>query len=233
MAFAMRHPRVKICGMRSEEDLRIAVEAGADAVGLICGVEEYVSEDQLTARQASSLARQVPPFVAKVLVTHHTDPDEILSLAELIGVDTIQLHGDVTPEEAAEVYGRRAGRRVTQRVHVTGPEAVELALEFSPCCDAIHLDSRTADRIGGTGHTHDWSISRQIVDLMAERAVPVILAGGLTPENVRRAIEIVQPYAVDVNSGVEFPSGDKSPDRASFFVAEVKATAIASTPGWR
>jgi phosphoribosylanthranilate isomerase len=222
-------PRVKICGIRSERDLEVVVAAGVDAVGLICGVDVYVSEDKLEPEAARRLAVVVPPYVAVTLVTHFTDPDEILGLADFVGVDTIQLHGDLTPAQTARVYARRAGRRITQRVHVTGEHAVGVAHDFAGFCDAIHLDSRTADRVGGTGHTHDWSISRRIVDAMVELRRPVILSGGLTPVNVAAAIEVVQPYAVDANSGIEDEDGNKSADRARAFVRAVREQAVAAT----
>jgi phosphoribosylanthranilate isomerase len=225
----MPSPRVKICGIRSARDLEIVVAAGVDAIGLICGVDRYVSEDKLEPETARRLARIVPPFVAVTLVTHYTDPAEILALADFIGVDTIQLHGDVTPGETARVFAQRANRRITQRVHVTGEQALGVAHDFVGVCDAIHLDSRTPERVGGTGHTHDWNISRRIVDAMAEHGRPVILSGGLTPSNVANAIEVVRPYAVDANSGVEDDAGDKSAERAGAFVRAARETALAAT----
>jgi phosphoribosylanthranilate isomerase len=224
----MSRPRVKICGIRTERDLEVVLDAGVDAVGLICGVA-YVSEDQLTPDAARKLARLVPPFVSVTLVTHHTDPDEIVALADFVAVDTIQLHGDVTPAETARVLARRADRRITQRVHVTDERALDLAHDFADACDAIHLDSRTADRVGGTGRTHDWGISRRIVEAMALRRRPVILAGGLTPVNVAAAVDVVRPYAVDANSGVEDEDGSKSADRAGAFVRAARERALATT----
>lgn len=225
----MSAPRVKICGIRSERDLRTVVAAGVDAIGLICGVDTYLSEDKLEPAQAFRLARLVPPFVSVTLVTHLTDPPAILALADRIGVDTVQLHGDVTPQQTAQVFARRAGRRITQRVHVLDEGAVVLARAFADVCDAIHLDSRTPQRVGGTGHTHDWAISRRVVDAMSELGRPVILAGGLTPENVVSAIEAVRPYAVDANSGVEDDAGDKSAERSAALVRAARETALAVT----
>lgn len=222
-------PRVKICGVRSEHDLRVVVESGADALGLICGVEHYVSEDKIAADSALNLARLAPPYVSVVLVTHYTDPTEILQLANYVGVDTIQLHGDVTPAETERVYSRRAGRRITQRVHVTGPEALALANEFVGICDAIHLDSRTEDRVGGTGRTHDWRVSRRVVEAMAESRMPVILSGGLNPGNVAQAIETVGPYAVDANSGIDDGTGGKSAQLARDFVRIARERELTAT----
>jgi phosphoribosylanthranilate isomerase len=210
--------RAKVCGVRSDRDLDVVVRSGADAVGLICGVT-HVTEDELTADQARGLARRTPPMVSTVLVTHLTDAGEILHLAEHVGVDTIQVHGLVTPETVARVAELAGGRRVIKAVHVLGPEAVEEAVALVDICDAVLLDSRTSDRLGGTGRTHDWSISRQIADALRDRGRPVILAGGLRPENVADAVRAVRPFAVDVNSGVEDASGDKVLKRCLAFVS--------------
>jgi phosphoribosylanthranilate isomerase len=152
-------------------------------------------------------------------VTHLEDAGEILSLARHVGVDTIQVHGLVTYASLANVFEHAEGRRITKAVHVVGPAAIEEAVEFAGACDAIHLHSRTAERLGGTGVTHDWSISRKIADAIRSQGRPVILSGGLTPDNVVDAIHVVGPSAVDVNSGVENPGGRKDPDLCTAFVS--------------
>lgn len=210
--------RAKLCGIRSESDLRTAVEAGADAVGFICGVTHF-SEDALTGSRARQLAALVPPFVSRVLVTHLEEAADIVRVAELIGADTIQIHGLVTPATVRQVRDTAGGRRIVQAVHVTGPESIDTARTAAANCDAVLLDSRTATRLGGTGETHDWSISAAIVKTLTELARPVILAGGLNPTNVAEAIATVRPYAVDVNSGVENSTGDKDPAACAAFVA--------------
>lgn len=214
---------MKICGNRSERDLRFAVQGGADAVGLICGVT-HVSEDALTAWEAARLATAVPPYVCVVLVTHLQEPGQILDLAAGVGADTIQLHGEIDPAVTAAVRANTPfGRRLTQAVHVTSREAMARAEAFAPHCDAILLDSRTADRLGGTGQTHDWAISRQITDRLRELGRPTILAGGLTAENVADAIRTVAPFGVDVNSGTDGHSGDKSAARIAAFAEAISA----------
>ncbi|WP_084477769.1 phosphoribosylanthranilate isomerase [Nocardia jejuensis] len=210
--------RAKICGIRSGTDLRIALEAGADAVGFICGVTHF-SEDALTEEQARRLAGLTPPFVDRVLVTHLQDASEIVGLADLLGADTIQIHGLVTPETVRSVRKMASGRRILKAVHVTGQDAVEAAKEAAADCDAVLLDSRTIDRLGGTGQTHDWSISAAIVRALGESGRPVVLAGGLTAANIADAIHAVRPFAVDVNSGVETTDGDKDPESCASFVA--------------
>jgi phosphoribosylanthranilate isomerase len=214
--------RSKLCGIRSPQDLQIAVDAGADAVGFICGVT-HVSEDALGEDAARELARLTPPYVSRVLVTHLESAREILELAAFVGVDTIQVHGLVDLDTVAAVFSGSEGRRVTKAIHVTGPEAIEEAERYLDICDALHLDSRTSDRLGGTGQLHDWSISRQIVELAEQAGKPVVLSGGLKPENLADAISAVRPYAVDVNSGIETSHGDKSPDLATAFVSIARA----------
>lgn len=197
------------------------MQAGADAIGLICGIT-HVSEDALTPDEARDLARRAPPFVSTVLVTHLEDAEEILALAAHVGADTIQVHDLVSIDTLAPVFKRAQGRRVIKAIHVLGPEAVAGALEVADVCDAVVLDSRTSDRLGGTGHTHDWSISRQVADALRDRGRAVILAGGLRPENVGDAVRAVRPFAVDVNSGVEDTRGDKVPERCSAFVSRAR-----------
>ena len=213
--------RVKVCGLRSDRDLDVVVRSGADAVGLICGVT-HVTEDELTADQARRLARRTPPLVSTVLVTHLVDAGEIVRLADFVGADVIQIHGLVSVETVSRVMERAGGRRIIKAVHVLGPSAVDDALGFVDVCDAVLLDSRTADRLGGTGRTHDWSISRQVADALRPLGRPVILAGGLRPDNVADAVCAVRPFAVDVNSGVEDANGDKLLEHCQVFVSRAR-----------
>jgi phosphoribosylanthranilate isomerase len=211
--------RAKICGIRRPPDLDIAVRSGADAIGLISGIT-HVSEDNLTPDEARRLAQRVPPFVSTVLVTHLQDATEILELGGYVGADTIQIHGLVDPETTQAVFERWPGR-ITKAVHVTGASAVEDALAYADICHAIHLDSRTQERLGGTGQTHDWAISARVVGAVAP--LPVYLAGGLRPENVAEAVARVRPAGVDVNSGVEGANGRKEEQRMRAFVAHASA----------
>jgi phosphoribosylanthranilate isomerase len=211
--------RCKLCGIRSEADLEVAVQAGADAVGFICGVT-HVTEDALSRDAARALAKETPPYISTVLVTHLETASEILRLAHSIAVDTIQVHGLVDVDTLAEVFSNSSGFRVTKAVHVTDEGAIDEARRYLEICDALHLDSRTHDRLGGTGQAHDWSISRRIVKLAEEQAgKPVVLSGGLRPENLAAAIEAVGAYAVDVNSGIENENGDKMPALAAEFAS--------------
>lgn len=217
--------RAKICGIRSEDDLAISLAAGADAVGFICGTTHF-SEDALEPQRACELAALVPPFVARVLVTHLTDHDEIMSLADRIGADTIQVHGVVSVETIRNVFDRARARRVIKAIHVTGEDALEAAELCWRYCHALQMDSRTADRLGGTGVVHDWEISRAIVERQALHGVPCILSGGLTPQNVSEAVRIVRPFAVDANSGVENRRGDKDAERSRRFVSAARSALL-------
>ncbi|WP_459545237.1 phosphoribosylanthranilate isomerase [Nocardia sp. X0981] len=209
--------RAKVCGIRSRADLETAVSAGADAVGFISGTTHY-SEDALSAAAAAELAAATPSFVNRVLVTHLEDAHAILDLADRVGVDTIQVHGLVDRDTLRAVHAGAHGRTIVRAVHVTGADAVARACDIAADCDAVLLDSRTTDRLGGTGRVHDWSISARIVRALARVGCPVILAGGLGPDNVDAAISAVHPFGVDVNSGVETESGDKDFTACAAFV---------------
>lgn len=225
--------RSKLCGMRSVRDVEFAVDAGADALGFISGTTHF-SEDALTATAAAELAALVPPYVGKVLVTHLETAVEILALADIIGADTIQIHGLVSFETVRQVYASADRRTVTKAIHVTGVGAVAEARRFAEVCDAIHLDSRTEDRLGGTGLTHDWSISAEIVRILASDGRRCVLSGGLSADNVAEAIMAVRPFAVDVNSGVEDACGDKDAELARRFVAAARsALSDADAPSGR
>ena len=204
------HVRVKICGIGSIDDLTAAVDAGADAVGVIVGAT-HMTEDELDVTRARDIVMATPLFVSTVLVTHQTDVDKITNLAEAIGVDAIQAHARLDGDATQGLWHLRGRRRIIRTVHVTNRDSVEEAVAVSPYADALLLDSRTESRLGGTGLTHDWQISKSIVDRVRQQ--PVILAGGLAADNVRAAIQAVRPYAVDANSRLKDTSGHK--DRAS------------------
>jgi phosphoribosylanthranilate isomerase len=213
--------RVKICGNRTSDDLALAGRMGADAVGLIVGVR-HLSEDALTPAVAATLLRSVPIFVNSVLVTHLITAEQVLDLHKLVPASTIQLHDEIAVEEVQAIRRALPHIPLIKAVGVADETAIDVALGFEPYVDALLLDSHTRDRIGGTGVVHDWSISRRIVAAVKK---PVILAGGLRPENVIQAFEAVQPCGVDVNSGVELPNGEKDPNRVREFIRLVKGCA--------
>jgi phosphoribosylanthranilate isomerase len=206
--------RVKVCGITTEADLRAAVDAGADAVGIIADVPVDTPRE-VTVGRAASLVAAAPPFVTTVLVTMPTAPVQAVELAERVGPEAVQLHGDLAVGDVAHVAAN-ADAAVVKRVDAANADA----RRYGDVVDALLVDSVDADGAGGTGRTHDWDATREFG---ASVEAPVVLAGGLTPENVADAVETVDPFAVDVASGVEATGGEKDHDAVRAFVANAKA----------
>ncbi|EMA01386.1 phosphoribosylanthranilate isomerase [Haloarcula vallismortis] len=201
--------RVKICGVTCDADRDAVVAAGTDAVGVIHGVPvdtpREVDEDT-----AETLVEGVPPFVTSVLVTMPTTVQEAVRRIDSIEPDAVQVHDGLSPAELGALDSR-----ITQDI-VAVVEADAPAIEdYATHADALLVDSVDADGGGGTGETHDWERTRGLVDSLD---VPIVLAGGLTPENVAEGVETVEPFAVDVASGVESAGGTKDHDAIRRFV---------------
>lgn len=199
--------RVKICGIRRVEDLIAAAEAGADAIGLVMGFPN--SPRNLRLEEAVEIKRMVPPFLDTVLVLNFDDRESALEVCEKMEPDAVQAYGDVDPEEVKSMG-------VKWFIKPIRPES------FDPSridgVDAILIDSSM-----GSGKRPDWGLCKRIREMAG---VPVILSGGLTPENVRVAIEVVRPYAVDVSSGVESSPGVKDAKKIELFVRRAKGVAV-------
>lgn len=210
--------RVKICGIACEEDARAAEAAGADAVGCLVALS-HPSPDRVDTRTARAIFASLPPLVARVLVTHRATPDEIARLVRETAPTTVQLHGPFPLVEIPALRIRFPFLTILKTVHVVDGGAVDEARRAAEVADAVLLDTRTGDRIGGTGRTHDWSISARIVRTCPR---PVVLAGGLTPDNVGEAIRRVVPWGVDVNSGVRGTGARKSEARLRSFIAAAR-----------
>jgi phosphoribosylanthranilate isomerase len=202
--------RVKVCGLTDPEDRDVAVAAGADALGFISGVPVETPRE-LSARAAADLVDGLAPFVTSVLVTGPDSVQAAVARQERVGADVVQVHGNLGP---AEVGGLR--ERVDAGVVVATDTESEQVAAYAAAADGLLVDSTTETGMGGTGETHDWERTRTIA-----RAVdtPVVLAGGLTPDNVREAVATVDPFAVDVASGVEREPGRKDHDAVRAFVA--------------
>jgi len=200
--------RVKFCGIKTVKNAKLAEESGADAIGILVG-RVHPSKDFVSPKTASKICNAVGPFTTPVLVTHYEDSDKILKLAEQVPTSTIQLHSDLPPHTIKILARKLSPRKFIAKISVDGPDTIHRAKTLSKVADAILLDSINpkTKQVGGTGHTHDWTISAQIV---RESPIPVILAGGLTPKNVASAIQQVKPYGVDVNTGVKNRTGGKS-----------------------
>lgn len=218
----MGRMRVKICGIRDLDEARMAVSFGADALGFLVGLN-YRTNDEVDLQTAQRIISEIPPFVSSVLVTHRVELNWVARACQQSGCSIVQLHGDFALGQIPELRQIAPNVRIIKAVNVVDESAAALAMAAAKQADAVLLDSETATRIGGTGHTHDWTISARIVKAVDK---PVILAGGLNPENVGKAIEVVQPFAVDVNSGVEFPDGSKSPQKVEEFISLAKQATV-------
>lgn len=213
--------RAKICGIKTVKDAKLAQKCGADAIGVLVG-RVHRSNDFISSKTAAEICRTVRPFITTVLVTHFEDLVKILKLAKQVPTSAIQLHCDLPSRTIKTLTRKLFPRKMIAKVSVDGPEAIHRARKLYNVADVLLLDSinKRTNKVGGTGHTHDWSISAQIV---RESPIPVILAGGLTPKNVQSAIEKVKPYGVDVNTGVKNQKGGKSQRLIQEFIQAAKA----------
>jgi phosphoribosylanthranilate isomerase len=212
--------RVQIAGVSTLEEALAAERLGADALGFTVRLPGGV-HDQLTEAKARSIIAALPPFIACVAITYIDNAREAVDLCRALGVAAIQLHGECPPREIELLRAAAPHLRIIRAVQVTGAEAVAKARGLARRVDAIILDTYDAatGRGGATGKTHDWGISRQIVDSVR---VPIILAGGLTPENVAGAIDAVRPWAVDVHTGVEDADGTRNLTKVRAFIERAK-----------
>ncbi|WP_321935237.1 phosphoribosylanthranilate isomerase [Paraburkholderia sp. J8-2] len=206
---------IKVCGIQSVDEALGATRAGANTIGLLMGIT-HVAEDKITPATGREIVRALPRSIRTVMVTHLLDVDEIAAVASSTGVSAIQIHDELPVEGIAALRTRMPAIKLIKAVHVQGEDAIAHARTLSGFADMLILDSRTKDRLGGTGLTHDWNLSRQIV---ASVDVPVILAGGLTPDNVESAIRHVNPAGIDANSGLEHPDGSKDFQKIERFAA--------------
>ena len=191
--------RVKICGITRLEDAKIAVELGADALGFICyeGSPRFIAPESV--RQ---ITRRLPPFVNPVAVMVNATVSQIEEYMVASGCRVVQLHGSIPLSVASLPYP------VIRALSVASADDLPALAELGDAA-AVLLDTKVDGMHGGTGKAFDWSLACQA----RSYGLPLILAGGLTPENIREAIRIVQPYAVDISSGVESAPGIKDPQR--------------------
>jgi phosphoribosylanthranilate isomerase len=219
----MARIRVSVCANTGPADVEACVRGGADAIGVLVGVR-HVAEDAVSVEVADQVLCSVPPYLGRYAVTHQSEQDDLLAVVDALPIDTLQVHDWADP---AELRRARPGLRVLKAVHVRPGEEPGWDA-FVDVVDAIVLDSLdpTSDRIGGTGKIHDWAASAAVVKACP---IPVILAGGLTPENVAKGVATVGPWAVNVNSGVE-SSGRKDVVRVRALV-EAANSCSRSTSG--
>ena len=217
---------MKICCISSVAEARLAVAAGASALGLVSAMPSGpgVIDEGLIAE----IARQVPPPVATFLLSSLQQADAIAEQHQRCRTSTLQLVDAVAADELRRLRRLLPGIKLVQVIHVIDEASVDEALACVPWVDALLLDSGNpalaVKELGGTGRVHNWGLSRQIVE---QAAVPVFLAGGLRETNVRQAIAAVQPFGLDLCSGVR-ENGQLDPHRLSRFMAAVQGSPVSS-----
>jgi phosphoribosylanthranilate isomerase len=214
---------VKICGNTSLEDARLSVEAGADALGFVFAP----SPRRVTAAQVASIVQHMPRNMEKIGVFVNASLDEIYLAVRCCGLTGIQLHSEAGPKMTAGLRKRLGAKVKILRVVHFGPDVEELAeaVAQDPNVDALLVDSRTATAVGGTGVTFDWEAARRTIFRDSQSAPHRIAAGGMDPSNVAEAVAKLQPWGVDVASGVESNPGRKDPVKVMEFVLNARAAA--------
>jgi len=230
--------RIKVCGVKTEQELDIVCQHriyGVSAVGFISGVR-YKTSDAIPPEKVGYFFKKVPYDILRVVVTHLNNFREINNLLNavlrsyrsnlLLGSSTsfaLQLQDDIFPEDIRSIKTYYPEVFIIKTFHVPSGDVsqddlarlIQYISTYVGEVDAILLDSRTDDKIGGTGKTHNWDISRAIVDYF--RPFPVLLAGGLNPSNVEQAIKAVRPFGVDANSGLKGEDGFKDEEKVKDF----------------
>jgi phosphoribosylanthranilate isomerase len=211
--------RLKICGIRTQADLQLCLEANADAVGFVVEYPVPVPWD-IDRTIARELISYVPPYTTSVLVTTGT-PEKVVELLEYLRPNVVQLHGDETIEDVRSIVKKAPGIRIIKAMRISVSESknteevLSLARDYAECGIAgLLLDSKTDTMPAGTGVPLDWQTARCVVEQIK---IPVILAGGITRENVEQAVQTVKPYAIDLISAVETTPGIKDPQKLRAF----------------
>jgi phosphoribosylanthranilate isomerase len=217
-----KRPRVKICCIGSLEEAKLAIDYGASALGLVSEMPSgpgVISEGSI-----AQIASLMPPAVSSFLLTSKPDTLAIIAQQRRLGVNTIQICDRLESGTYDDLRQALPGIAIIQVIHVTGSESIEEALSVAPHVHGLLLDSGNQSlaikELGGTGRIHDWEISRRIRELVN---IPVFLAGGLNADNVVTAIRLVEPFGVDVCSGVR-TKGKLDEKKLSQFLNQVAAS---------
>lgn len=200
--------KVKICGMTNLKDVKVAVDGGVDAVGFIFYKK---SPRSVTMQAVREIVLELPPFVDSVGVFVNETAEQINKIADHCKLDRVQLHGDESP-----AFCKKIRRRVIKVIRVKDIQSLKKLSDYP--VSSFLLDTFSEDQYGGTGKVFDWNLAYP-----AKKYGPIILAGGLTPINVHQAIQRIQPYGVDVCSGVESQPGIKDHKKMKAFLKNVKA----------
>lgn len=190
--------KVKVCGITNAEDASTAVQMGADALGFIFAK----SPRRIRPQKARDIIQRMPPFVTTVGVFVDQDLGAIRKIMEFCRLDMVQLHGDESP-----AFCRKLAPHAVKAFRLKDAQSLEPMALYRGKVRALLLDTFQEGIAGGTGATFDWRLAREAMDL----GMPVILSGGLGPSNIKQAVTMVRPYAVDVNSGIEKSPGKKDP----------------------
>jgi len=211
-------PRVKICCISNVQEAQLAVQYGADALGLVGPMPS--GPGTLTNNAIAQIVLDIPPPVASFLLTSETRAEAIIAHHKKVHTNTLQLVDALSEGTYADIRAALPAVKLVQVIHVLDEGSVEEAVRVSESVDALLLDSGNPSlkikELGGTGRTHDWSLSRRIVE---QARAPVFLAGGLNAQNVRQAIEAVQPFGIDFCSGVRTDGQLDEAKLAAFFHA--------------
>jgi len=200
--------KVKICGITNPDDARAAVDFGADALGFVffAGSPRCVSPEV-----AAAIIGKLPPFTATIGVFVNEEPKQVEKTITATGIDVVQFHGEEPPEMCA------ISRRLIKAIRIKSLESLDPLEHYKNIVSAFLLDTFTPDLFGGTGRIFNWDVATY-----AKQFGNIILAGGLTPENVADAVRHVRPYAVDVSSGVESEKGKKDHKKMKAFIEKAK-----------
>lgn len=218
--------KIKFCGIRNEQDLKAALAGEPDSVGFLVG-QVYPSEDFILPCTAARLAAKLPPFVQPAIVTHLSDPDEIIGIVMDTGIINVQLHGEISAEQTAALRNLLPeSAKLVLALHLKPGDSFNTYADYFNLVNGFLIDScdPQTGRVGGTGITCDWQLASQFVK---DSPLPVILAGGLTSENVADAINQVHPYGVDVNSGLKNDNHDVTIHLCTAFAAKARLTMLA------
>jgi phosphoribosylanthranilate isomerase len=202
--------KVKICGITNVDDAVAAVDSGADALGFVFFKE---SPRYIPYTNAASIINKLPSFLTTVGVFVNEQPEHIENIITMTGIDVVQLHGEEPPEKC--IFMRRA----IKAVRVETLESLDPLINYRGIVSAFLLDTFTHGLLGGTGKIFNWDIA-----IEAKQFGRIILAGGLTTDNVAEAVRRVSPYGVDVSSGVEFERGRKDHKKMQLFIERAKGT---------
>jgi phosphoribosylanthranilate isomerase len=201
--------KAKVCGITNLEDARVAADAGADAIGLVLAE----SPRQVDLDQARQIAATLPEGLLRVGVFVNEEPEEIRRIANEVGLDYVQLHGDESPQTVTDL--RSVGLKTIKALRVRDAASLEAMEDYES--DLFLLDAYSKKARGGTGEQFDWELAKALTGY-----ANILVSGGLTPENVRAAVEFFEPYGVDASSSLEDAPGKKNGERVRRFVSAAK-----------